>query len=227
MLEVGCGTGRVALHLAQHGVRVVGIDLSPAMLERAQRRAAELGLGAEQVGWQRGDVRRLALGEQFGLCTLAFSTFAHLLTQDDQLAALERVAAHLKPGGGLALDMPNPIPDYRAEDASGLVFERAFTDPETGHTVMQQSLAALDRAAQILEVTWVYDELAPDGALRRTLVPVRYRHTFAQEARLLLRLAGFGAVEVYGDYDFSPYHEDSPRLFVVAERAAETRSAAP
>ncbi len=224
VLEAGCGTGRVALYLAQQGIRVVGIDVSAAMLRRARQHADEQGLGAPLVTWHKADVRTLALDERFGLCTLAYNTFAHLLTQDDQIAALERIAVHVRPGGGVALDLRNLIVDVLAGDSPGLDFERVFTDPATGHTIMQRSLTSLDRASQIVDVTWVYDEIMPDGTVKRTLIPARYRYTFGPELGLLLRLAGFSAVELYGDYDFNPYEEDSPRLLAVAVRDRTTRS---
>ena len=224
VLEVGCGTGRVALHLAQQGIRVVGIDVSAAMLRRARQHADERGLSGPLLTWRKADMRTLALDEQFGLCTLAYNTFAHLLTQDDQIAALERIAAHIRPGGGLALDLRNLIVDVLANGSPGLDFERVFTDPATGHAIMQRSLASLDWASQIVDVTWVYDEITPDSIVKRTLIPARYRYTFGPELRLLLRLAGFSPVELYGDYDFSPYEANSPRLFAVAVRDRTTQS---
>ena len=84
---------------------------------------------------------------------------------------------------------------------------------------MPQSLAALNRAAQTMDVTWVYDRIGAGGQVMRTLVPYTIRYTFAPEMRLLLTRAGFKMIELYGDYDFEPYVESSPRLFVVAALA--------
>lgn len=220
VLDVGCGTGRVAFHLVRRGVRVVGIDHSAPMLARARERADMQQISAEQLELIQADATTLALGRRFRLALMAFNTFMHFTEQEQQIAVLRRVAEHLETGGGLALDLPNPIEMFRADDTPALVLERTFTDPQSGHLVMQQSVAHLDRAAQMIEVTWVYDRLTPDGTVIRTLVPLRLRYTFAAEMRLLLAQSGFGAVECYGNYDFSPYQEDSPRLFVVAVRLA-------
>jgi SAM-dependent methyltransferase len=219
VLDVGCGTGRVAFHLAAHRLRVVGVDTSPAMLERARERSAHLESDPAQLKWVEADITQLALDEDFGLAIFAYNGFMHLLAQADQIAALERIRAHLKPGGGVALDLPNPVEMFQAEDLSGLIVERIFTNPASGATVIQQSLARLDRAEQIMELTWVYDSVEPDGTTRRDLVPLRLRYTLAPEMRLLLDRAGLQVEGLYGDYDFNPYEEESPRLFVVATRA--------
>jgi SAM-dependent methyltransferase len=213
LLDVGCGTGRVALAFARQGLSVVGIDTSQPMLDRAKARQS-----GGTVNWHLADVTELALDERFGLAVFAYNGFMHLLEQEQQVAALARLAAHIKPGGGLAIDIANPVEMFRVEDTPGLVFERQFTDPETGQVVMQQSLASVDRAQQIMSLTWVYDRIGPDGIVHRDLIPLRLRYTMASEMRLLLKQAGFSDVELCGDYDFSPYEEESPRLFVIATR---------
>ncbi len=221
VLDVGCGTGRVALHLARAGYRLVGIDTSPSMLERARAHAAEQRNAAD-IEWVQADVRDLEHRERFGLAIFAFSGFMHLLEHSDQLRALRRIAAHLKPGGGAAIDIANPISIFRADDVDSLVVERLFVDAETGHTVMQQSLASFDRVSQIMSLTWVYDRIDPDGLLHRTLMPQRVRYTLAPEMRLLLQMAGLQQVETYGDYEFNSYEEASPRLLAVATRGPES-----
>jgi SAM-dependent methyltransferase len=219
VLDVGCGTGRVAFHLTASGLRVVGVDTSPAMLERARERFARHKFDPARLEWVEADITQLALNENFGLAIFAYNGFMHLLTQADQIAALEHIRAHLKPGGGVALDLPNPVEMFQAEDVSGLVVERIFTNPASGATVIQQSLARLDRAEQLMELTWVYDSVEPDGTTRRDLVPLRLRYTLAPEMCLLLDRAGLQVEGLYGDYNLNPYEEESSRLFVVATRA--------
>ncbi|HEC21880.1 MAG TPA: class I SAM-dependent methyltransferase [Chloroflexi bacterium] len=219
VLDVGCGTGRVAFHLAQQGVRVVGVDISRAMLTRAQERAARRRSVPSQPLWLQADVTTLALAERFGLAIFAYNGFMHFLDQGQQIRALERLRAHLKPGGGLVIDLPGPLEISQADDVASLVVERIFTDPDTGHTVIQQSLLSVNRATQIMDITWVYDSVGPGGSLRRDLIPLRLRYTTAPEMRLLLERVGLRPVELCGDYEFNPYQEESPRLFVIATRA--------
>jgi SAM-dependent methyltransferase len=214
MLDVGCGTGRVTFVLAQQGIAATGVDTSRPMLDRA--RVRQTHIKSAQVHWHQADVTELALDDKFGLAIFAYNGFMHLLEQEQQIAALEKLAMHLKPGGGLAIDIANPIEMFQVEDTPSLVFERQFTDPETEQVVMQQSLATVDRATQIMNLTWVYDRIGPNGIVHRDLVPLQLRYTMASEMRLLLQRAGFSGIELCGDYDFSPYEEESPRLFVIA-----------
>lgn len=223
LLDVGCGTGRVAFALARKDITVTGIDTSRPMLDRAQARAAREGIDPAQIEWRLADITELALDEQFGLAVFAYNGFMHLLEQERQTAALRQLAVHLRTGGGLAIDIANPVEMFRVEDTPGLVLERLFTDPQTGQTVMQQSLASVNRATQVMSLTWIYDRIGPNGAVFRDLIPLQVRYTMAAEMRLLLAQAGFSDIELYGDYDFSPYEEDSPRLFVIASRAGENR----
>ena len=108
---------------------------------------------------------------------------------------------------------------FGADDTPNVVLERTFDDPETGEPVMQQSVASVNRATQIMTVTWLYDRISADGSINRHVVPLTLRYTLAAEMRLLLRLAGLDQTEMCGDYDFSPYDEDSPRLLVIATRS--------
>ncbi|MCZ7543806.1 MAG: class I SAM-dependent methyltransferase [Anaerolineae bacterium] len=204
VLDVGCGTGRVALHLAAAGARVVGLDISGAMLKRAQARlAAEADLAA-RVAFHETSITEYESDTRFGLAVVAYNGFMHLRAQVDQLAALRHIAAALRDDGLLVIDLPNAGEAYATHDEISLVFERTFTDPETGHLVMQQSVSQIDRAAQTLSVTWIYDAIDDEGVVRRTLVPLELRYTFAAEMDLLLKQAGLERLQLYGDYDRSP-----------------------
>lgn len=216
ILDVGCGTGRVTFYLARLGYGVVGLDTSEAMLERARHKLEKQSFGPEQVALLHIDVAQLALEERFKLAIFAYHGFMHLTTRAEQLAALTTIRKHLSADGVLALDLPNPLEAFAAEDSTALVLERVFEDPSTGETVMQQSVASLDRAAQLMDVTWIYDRVAANGSVTRTVVPLVLRYTFLAEMELLLERAGLRLRDVYGDYDFGPYQETSSRMLVVA-----------
>lgn len=222
-LVIGCGTGRVLLALARMGCRVTGIDLSAPMLARVETHLAEQPSLRDHVTLVHGDARDMPVQGRFKLITVPFNTFLHFLEQADQLAVLRACRDHLDENGLLVLDLPNATDAYGAQDEDGLlVLERTFVEPETGHRVMQQSVSAIDRAAQRLNVTWIYDEIDEDGAVRRTMAPLTLRYVFPAEAELLLQAAGLTVLEMYGDYDQAPFESGAPRMIVLAEKSAES-----
>lgn len=218
VLEVGCGTGRVLLHLARRGHAVTGLDNSPEMLAQLAARlqsATARHIAIPPVVVQ-ADMRTFDLAGAFRLAVIPYNTFMHLLTPEEQLAALGRIRRHLDPQGALVLDIPNPGLAYAAQE-QGLMLERTFADGE--NTVQQFSSVTLDRAAQLAHIQWIYDSVGPEGGLRRTLVPLTLRYTFPGEMRLLLERSGFSLAHLHGDYDGSPFSDGSPRMLVTAVAA--------
>jgi SAM-dependent methyltransferase len=218
VLELGCGSGRVMLHLAREGFEVTGVDSSPAMLALARRRLALQKTIAPRITLREGNFTGLRLGKTFPLILLAFNTFAHMTEPSDARAALETIAAHLAPGGQAALALPNPIPIY-GDPPEGLVLERSFRDEARNVTIQQFSSLRADRAAQLGHITWIYDEIDSAGTLTRTTVPMTLRYFFPNELSVLLEQAGLHLAHLWGDYDGSPFVEDSPVLIAVAGRA--------
>jgi ubiquinone/menaquinone biosynthesis C-methylase UbiE len=220
VLDVGCGTGRVMLHLAQQlideGVRVVGVDQSEAMLARGWQKLDALPDLKRWVAFVQGDALNITLDEQFKLIIVPYNGFMHFNTQQDQLAALRRFHDLLDDGGVLVLDLPNAGEAFATIDDDALMFERTFTEPDTGHLVMQQSISTLDRAAQQLHITWIYDEIRGDGAVHRTLAPLLLRYVFPGEMALLLEAAGLETMTTYGDYFQEPFIDGSERMIVLA-----------
>ena len=102
-LELGIGTGRIALPLAQRGVRVHGIDLSEAMVARLRAKP-----GAEQIGVTIGDFATATVDGHFSVAYLVFNTIMNLTTQDQQVACFQNAAAHLKPGGCFVIEVGVP-----------------------------------------------------------------------------------------------------------------------
>lgn len=101
VLEIACGTGRVAIRLAREGVNVVGLDLSPQMLAVAREKSVRL----ENMRWVQGDMRSFEMGETFGLAIIPGHAFQNLNTPHDQVACLECIGRHLRPGGFLVVHL--------------------------------------------------------------------------------------------------------------------------
>src|ERR687887_2215473 len=103
VLELGIGTGRIALPLAQRGVRVHGIELSEAMVARLCAKP-----GAEEIGVTIGDFATTRVEGTFSVAYLVFNTINNLTTQDAQVACFENVASHLEPGGCFVIEVGVP-----------------------------------------------------------------------------------------------------------------------
>ena len=101
VLEVACGTGRVAMRLARDGVEVVGLDYSSTMLDVAREKSA----GMSNIRWVQGDMRSFELGEAFGLVIIPGQAFHNMLTVADQIACLKSIRRHLVPGGVLVVHL--------------------------------------------------------------------------------------------------------------------------
>ncbi|HEY7127933.1 MAG TPA: class I SAM-dependent methyltransferase [Ktedonobacterales bacterium] len=217
ILEIGCGSGRLLLPLAQQGYEVVGVDSSQVMLKRAQERLNDAGL-THLVKLVEGDARKLALDQRFRLAFVGLNSFAQFTTRTEQQAVLTALAAHLVPNGVLLLDLPNA--DLRRfQQAEGHLFHQGtWTDAASHELVSHFLAAAYDPVARIMEVTHFY-EVSPQGeALRRTIVKTSLAWLSQGEAELLVEQQGFRLLHTFGDYELNPCEEGSPRLIVVAAK---------
>lgn len=217
ILDVGSGTGRVNLHLAQAGFKTLGVDVSNEMLAIARRKIQQVPHLSKTAELIHADILQFTQGT-YPLILLPYNALMHFLSAEAQIEVLTHLAHLLSAEGILALDLPNAAEAYAAEDIEGLVLERTFLEPVSGHLVMQQSVSRLNRAEQLLSVTWIYDEIFPDGALKRTLEPLTLRYVFPSELRLMLQLAGLQVVETFGDYEQNPFADGASRLIVLASR---------
>jgi SAM-dependent methyltransferase len=215
ILELGCGTGRLTVPLAHAGHVVTGIDVSDAMLARARARVETSG----QTGYVTlvpGDLRDFDLTERFALAIIPINTFMHCYDTEQQLACLRCVRRHLRSGGRLVIDVYHPDLEVLMEADGRLVSDGSVSDPETGRTVQRMTHRRLDMANQTQHITFIVDEVAPDGALKRTTFPFRMRFVFRFEMELLLRVAGLSLEALYGSYELEPFESASEKMIFVA-----------
>ncbi|MBN1936329.1 MAG: methyltransferase domain-containing protein [Anaerolineae bacterium] len=219
VLDVGCGSGRVALSLAADGIAVVGVDNSAAMLDLARAQAVELGL-SERVQFVEQDVVELALEPQFAMALFALNGFLHLTTVEAQRAALKNLFDVLLPGGFLLVDVPNPHTVFTAALDGQMMLRGRFASPE-GVEIWCFQNAQTDLAAQTQHLTLMYDRvLSPQAVqpaqIERTLAQTEVRFVYCCEMENLLTAAGFVVDNVYGSYDLDPYEADSHQMLFVA-----------
>ncbi len=217
VLELGVGTGRVAIPLARAGFEVWGIDASEAMLARARCKAGPAL--AERLHLLAGDMRDFQLDREFDLVFAGLGTFHHLLTPDDQLACLRCVQRHLAPGGLFVCDLrPFFHNDWERGTSVPLLHDWTRLLPNTGESVMKLRSVRTDPAEQVQHETHIYDRLSADGTFRRIITMVDLRFTTRYEMEGLLRAAGLELDQVYGDFDLAPYDEASEYMITVARR---------
>jgi SAM-dependent methyltransferase len=189
-LELGIGTGRIALPLAQRGIRVHGIDLSEAMVSRLRVKP-----GAEQIGVTIGDFATTTVEGRFSVAYLIFNTIMNLTTQDEQVACFQNVAAHLQPGGCFVVEVA--VPDLQRLPPGDTV--RAFTVSDT-----RLGFDEYDIASQGLISHHYWDV---DGKLDGTSLPFRY--VWPAELDLMARLAGMSLRERWSGWKREPFTSDS------------------
>ena len=216
ILEVGCGSGRILVPLAQDGHRVTGTDRSRAMLARAERAITANGLSALVLLSESDmtDASR-APGGPFGLAVVALNGLLHLETVGIQRRALAALHDALDPRGQLVIDVLSPTPEA-LRGLEGFHHEGTWTRDD-GVRVDKFSSRRIHPATQTIATELWYDLVEPGGALRRVSTSYRMRYIHPAELTMMLELAGFVEWQMYGSYDLDPFDDSAERLIVTAE----------
>ncbi len=215
VLELGVGTGRVALALARAGVAVVGVDSMAGMLARARARVAELPAGARaRIELRRGDMRRLSLRRRFALVLAPFNAFNHLYSRSDLERTLAGCRRHLARGGRLVFDVVMPDLRALAQDPERLYRGRDLRDPDSGRRYRYSEASHYDVARQIRSVTMLIEQ--PGEPASRRALPLTQRQLFPAELEALLHYNGFEIEQRYGDFVFGPLSAHSETQVVIA-----------
>jgi SAM-dependent methyltransferase len=200
-LELGIGTGRIALPLAQRGVRVHGIDLSEAMVARLRAKP-----GAEQIGVTIGDFATTTVEATFSVAYLVANTIMNLTTQDEQVACFQNVAAHLEPGGRFVIEVL--VPGLRRLPP-GETFQPFDVSPT--HLGFDEYDVA--RQGLVSHHYWV-----ADGTVEVFSPPFRF--VWPSELDLMARLAGMTLRERFGGWKRELFTSDSTKHVSVWEKPA-------
>jgi SAM-dependent methyltransferase len=219
LLELACGTGRVLAPCAAAmgpDVAAVGVDVSPTMLARARARMAASRV-EDRVRLELGDMRMVRLDLRFPLVTVPFRSLFHLPSDDDWVAALATVRAHLEPGGRFAADVFVPDPDLIASRQDHHGFAGEVRHPDTGQRVALWEHTTFDAVAQVATKRRVSEILDEDGLVlerRHRLLEVHFR--YPNEVLRLLEAAGFSVEQVFGGFDGRPLDSAAEDLIWVA-----------
>jgi SAM-dependent methyltransferase len=219
ILELGVGTGRIAVPLAQDGGEVTGMDSDSAMLARATDRWSRTRgrTSAGSLDLKLDDLLDAHLGPRFALVIVALNTLLALGSAERQAAAFRAVRRHLRLGGQAAIDVWIPATDHLRQYDGRVLLEWIRDDPESGDRVAKSSSSTYDRATETLEVHAFFDAWSPQGgAVRRVARSDRLRMIGADE---LVRLAGDAGLKVEQlgrDYELNAFGPGAERAVLVA-----------
>jgi SAM-dependent methyltransferase len=203
VLELGLGTGRVAIPLAEDGCTVTGIDLAPAMLDLAARRIAALPSEvAKRIDLVRGDMTDFDLSTTYDWIVIAARAFQHLIEPAQQRASLRAMHRNLKPGGHLVMHLFDPRLEFCLPDAPALQPAREVWDPVAGCRIRRTVIARHnDPLRQVVGEQLRLEALNQSGAVVATEeTSWALRWTLRQEMTWLLELCGFRPVEHWSDF---------------------------
>ena len=200
-LELGIGTGRIALSLAQRGVPVHGIELSKAMVARLRAKP-----GGEDIGVTIGDFATTTVDGTFTAAYLVFNTIMNLTTQAAQIACFRNVAAHLEPGGCFVIEVG--IPDLQRLPPGETI--RPFHVSKTRWGFDEYDVAIQGLASHHFEMV--------DGRVERLSIPFRY--VWPSELDLMAQLSGMRLRERWSGWKREPFTSDSRKHVSVWEKPA-------
>jgi SAM-dependent methyltransferase len=200
-LELGIGTGRIALPLAQRGVPVHGIELSNAMASRLREKP-----DGEDIGVTIGDFAMTTVEGTFAVAYVVFNTIGNLITQAAQVACFRNVAAHLEPGGCFVIELG--IPELQRLPPGDTM--RVFHASPTHWGIDEYDVANQRLTSHHLELV--------DGRFELFSLPFRY--IWPAELDLMAQLAGMTLRERWGDWNQEPFTSDSEKHVSVWEKPA-------
>ena len=220
VLELGCGTGRITVPVAESGIEITGLELSSDMLEVAERKVdklpPEVGRRIELV---QGDMRDFSLDRKFNLIFIPFRSFQHVLTSEEQRRSLLCIRDHLADDGRLIIEIFDPRLDLIVSHSGNLCGAvkkyREFRHPDSGNRVVIWESRKVQLADQIIDEDWIFEEYDDAGkSISRILTNFKIRYIFRWEMEYLLELCSYKPVALYGDFKRGAFKHGVEQIWV-------------
>lgn len=214
ILELGCGSGRVLIPLAEEGHDVVGIDASEPMLDRARGAMGDLA-----IPLIHGDMSDPASvpGGPFGTILVSINSIMHLSNSTVQREMLASARSTLKPGGRLIIDTLNPSVGQLNHLLNTTHHEGSWR-LEDGTAVDKWGHRSTGDEPQVINTLIWYDLTSSDGSFRRVRTGFDLRYVHQSELALMLELAGFHHTDWYGSYELDSWDPDSERIIAISHK---------
>lgn len=213
LLDVACGTGRVAIPLAAQGYQVTGVDIVPEMIAWARQKAAAQAVSVE---WVVADARAFQLQQQFRFIYMVENAFQFFWTRADQEALLARVREHLHPQGCFLFETRNP--SLRTLCEPRLSEPQRFTMADGRQLTITDDQPTYDPMTQVQHCTSHHQWLHPGGQRVEKTVRVALRYVFPQEIDALLYYNGFQVRARYGSWQQDALTATSEEMIFVCQR---------
>ncbi len=216
ILELGVGTGRIAIPAAAMGHRITGVDMYPTMLERARLKSNVRPL-AGSIDLIEADMTKLALDKRdFDLVIIPAHTLALVTDEAQQRETLKRCAMHMAPHGTLIFNLFYPSEDLLNGDSDEVFLLGVVEDEESGLRHVLTGVNNFDTAHQTNRCVQTIETLDADGTLlEREELNVVFRYLHHEQVMEMLEQAGLRAEEVYGDFDGSSLSDESEEMIYV------------
>jgi len=221
VLELCCGTGRISLPLANSGYKVTGVDILQGMLDKFQTNLNDNYQNSKRnISLVNQDITSLSLNKKFQVAILGFNALLQIADFNKQIQALKCINDHLNEDGILLLDIVNPfIQNFKGDSTPKAIFTRRNTT--TGNIYTRFSLTSPINAEQVQVLSGWYDEILPNGNVKRYPYSMQWRLIFRYELEMMLAKAGFDVISISSGYNDSPLVPYSLNMFVQVKKKSE------
>ena len=219
ILEIGVGTGRLALPLAREGMEIVGIDLFEPMLKVAQQHALDVAPLSGSLKLIQADMRSFDLKRQFPVVIIPARTLLLATSEEEQIQTLCCAVQHLAPDGTMAFNLFYPDPEMLADNPDEEFLLEVVEKPDGGRFVLTAK-NRFNTSSQLNHGVQIAEELDPKGEiLRRQELAVNVRYLYPDQVISLCDRVGLEVIEMWGDFEGADLNEDSDEIVVIARHA--------
>lgn len=224
-LELGCGTGRIAIPMAMSGVNVVGLDNSREMLRLCREKKKRIGTTPGTLEIVEADMAGFQLDRSFDLVVIPYRAFMHLLTQESQAGCLACVHKHLRPEGLLMANLWVPqsghLARHKADGDGMLGFAGRYPLPCEDGFLVHYVAAWCDEERQLFTEEHLIHEVNEKGeVLHSAILPMQRAWVTPEQMRQKLDAQGFAVEAVFGDFDCTPFSTKSTEMIWIARKRA-------
>jgi 2-polyprenyl-3-methyl-5-hydroxy-6-metoxy-1,4-benzoquinol methylase len=222
VLEIGCGSGRITIPIAQAGVDITGIDNSEGLLKVAGEKLTKIKTVAGNIELHLADMRDFSLDKKFNLVIIPYRAFLHMHSVEDQKKTLNNIREHLAPGGHLIMNMFFPridVMDTYMNQLGTVVKQVKTLELDNGNKQIFFDTRQYSSYSQLITQYFIMEEIDEQGTVvAKRYFPLTLRWVTRFEMEHLLELCGFKLVNLFGWFDKREFSDSSEEMIWVAQK---------